>query len=324
MISRERVRRAIDRTGPDRVPILYFNADKEQSDIILIDVVRHFAGADGLTSEWGFRWDKRDLTMGQPRERIIKKWDDWESFCPPDAFDKKRFEQVSAVKESYGKDRYYLASLVLSGFTVMTFLRGFASTLEDFYINRALIEKLSDTIFTFEKNVIEQCADYGFDGVAFYDDWGTQTSLIISPELWRHFFKPQYKRQFDLARRKGLDVYFHSCGYIMDIIPDLIDIGVDMLNVSQPNLYDIQELGHNLGGTTCFVLPVSYQTTSISGTKEDIYEAVEKMVTHLGSYDGGLIGYVEAYESIGMSPENYSHCIDAFKTLGCYDTTRRT
>lgn len=65
--------------------------------------------------------------------------------------------------------------------------------------------------------------------------------FIISPSLWRDFFRPRYKHQFELAHMYGLDVYFHSCGYIYDIIPDLIDIGVDLLNLGQPNSGVIKE-----------------------------------------------------------------------------------
>lgn len=312
------VRKAIRREDPDYVPILFFNKDKDQSDIIMIDVVRHFMGEKGDLSEWGFRWERYDDTMGQPREGLIKEWSDLSGFVVPDAYDKSRFEQVDTVRKQYGSDRYYLASLVLTGFTIMSFLRGFENIMNDFYENPEEIEKLADMVFGFEEEIIKQLKEYEFNGVAFFDDWGTQTNLIISPGMWRQFFKPRYKRQFDLAHKYGMDVYFHCCGYIYDIIPDFIEIGVDMLNLSQPNLYDIEKLGKDYGGKVSFVCPVSYQTTSLFGTKEDIYADVKKLVDNLGCYNGGLIGYVEEYHSIGMSDDNYQHCIDAFRELGRY------
>jgi hypothetical protein len=117
-------------------------------------------------------------------------------------------------------------------------------------------------------------------------------------------------------------VYFHCCGQYLPIIPDLIEVGVDMLNVAQPNLYDIPELGQKFGGKVCFVCPVSYQTTSISGTREDIFEDVRLLVENLGDFNGGLIGYVEEYQSIGLSEENYQACIEAFSVLGKYPPSR--
>ena len=91
-----------------------------------------------------------------------------------------------------------------------------------------------------------------------------------------------------------------------------------MLNISQPNLFDIEELGEKYGGKVCFVCPVSYQTTSIFGTKEEIYSYVKSLVENLGRFDGGLIGYVEEYKSIGLSDENYDHCVNAFLEYGRY------
>lgn len=315
MTSRERVRRAIHFGSPDRLPILYFNKDQDDSDIILIDVVRHFMGERKDRSEWGFDWERRDETMGQPRQVLVRRWEDLDTLTVPDAYDETRFAEFARARERFGADRYFIASLVLTGFTVMSFLRGFESTLEDLYMDTEHMEQLADLVFGFEEAVIARAAEEGFDGVSFYDDWGTQETLIISPDLWRSFFKERYRRQFDFAHAHGLDVYFHSCGYIEEIIPDLIEIGVDMLNISQPNLYDMERLGALHRGNVCFVCPISYQTTSITGTRQDIFREASRLITNLAQPDGGFIGYVEEYHSIGMSDENYQSCIDAFRTV---------
>ncbi len=318
MSRKELVKRAIAMKSPDRLPLFFFNRNKDLSDIVMVDVVRHFMGEDKSLSEWGFRWDRSDETMGQPKEELIKDWSVLEKLTVPDPSLPGRFSGLETAKQEYGEDRYYIASLVLSGFTVMTFLRGFNATLEDLVLERSMVEKLADLVFGFENEVIRCAKGRGFDCIAFFDDWGTQQNLIISPDLWRDFFKPRYKEQFDLCHESGFDVYFHCCGYIYDIIPDFIEIGVDMLNISQPNLFDIGRLGKDLGGKVCFVCPVSYQTTSLSGSKDDIYKDVQTMVKHLGSHNGGLIGYIEEYHSIGMSEENYWHCVHAFQELGTY------
>ena len=129
-------------------------------------------------------------------------------------------------------------------------------------------------------------------------------------------FRPLYREQFALVHERNLYVYFHTCGQIGPLVEDLIDCGVDMLNISQPNLYDIPGLGQTYGGRVCFVCPVSYQTTSISGGPADIYRDVRRAVEHLGRFNGGLVGYVEEYGSIGMSEENYQACVAAWRELG--------
>jgi uroporphyrinogen-III decarboxylase len=311
---RDQVRAAIRMRGPDYVPLYFVNRDQEQSDLVMIDVVRHFMGERRDLSEWGFRWDRTDRTMGQPREPLLREWGDLDSLRVPDPADPARFADIAPTRERYG-ERYYVASLVLSGFTLMSFLRGFAPLLTDLYVDRAKVEKLAEVVFGFEEGIIERLPGRGVDGVSFYDDWGTQSRLIVSPALWREFFKPRYRRQFDLAHRSGLDVYFHCCGAVAELVPDLIEIGVDMLNLGQPNLFDIEELGRRFGGRVCFVCPVSYQTTSISGTPEEIRKVVRSYRDNLGRFGGGLIGYIEEYGSIGLSEENYQACVSAFREL---------
>jgi hypothetical protein len=185
---------------------------------------------------------------------------------------------VAETQVAFG-ERYYLASLVLTGFTIMSFLRGFSELLVDLVERPWEAERLADLVFGFEGEVLRQLPAHGFHGAAFYDDWGTQDSLILSPALWRRRFRPRYRRQFELGRRYA--------------------------------------------GRVCFVCPVSYQTTAISGTEEDIRREVGRLVRNLGRGGGGLIGYVEEYSSIGMSEANYRACIRAFRELGGYPLVAR-
>ncbi len=192
--------------------------------------------------------------MGQPREPLLPDWDRLANLQMPQPADPGRFSHVAGVMNQYG-ERYYLASLVLSGFTVMSLLRGFAPLLLDLSGDRPEGGELADRVLGFEEGVIRQLPAHGFHGVAFYDDWGTQESPIVSPALWRRHFRERYRRQFALAHQLGLEVYFHSCGCVREIIPDLMEIGVDMLNLSQPNLYDIAELAPPYSATDRRTLP---------------------------------------------------------------------
>jgi len=299
-------------TGPDRIPMLYVNGDLSKSDIKILDVVRQFT-AKGST--WGFDFERIDHTMGQPKKPTFKTWEEFATFTPPDPYDPERFEHVPAAMRTFG-DKYYCAGMGLSGFTLMTCMRGFADLLEDFYAEPEQVAKLADMVFGFENAVIAQLGGRGFDGAHFSDDWGSQCGLLISPELWRSFYKPRYKEQFALAHAMGLDVWFHCCGQIWDILPDLIEVGVDVLNVSQPNIFDLEKLGREFGGKTCFMCPVSYQTTSLNGTREEIFNEVKSLVENLGRFNGGFVGYMEEYHSIGLSDENYKMCEEAFREFG--------
>jgi uroporphyrinogen decarboxylase len=313
---KELLKQAIRFQGPERIPLSY-PYDWKESDIVRVEVVRNYMGPNKTLSEWGFEWQhlENDLTMGQPKEAVIKKWSDLDGYRPPNPYDPTRFDEMKRMRAELGDDKFYTANFVLSGFTVMAFLRGFSETLEDLYLERENIERLADIVFGFEEEIIKQLKPQGFDCVTFADDWGTQESLFISPKLWREVFKPRYKRQIDLIHECGLVLYLHSCGYIFDIIGDLVEIGLDVLNPGQPNINGIKKMGDAFSGKICFACPVSYQTTGISGTKEDIYREAKELADCLGNHNGGLIGIVPTdIVGLGAKPENVEYIRDAFRT----------
>lgn len=320
-ISRkEQVKKAIRIQGPAFVPLMY-GATFDDSDIVNIPVEKHFLGSGKDISEWGFHWDytDRNLTFGQPKTILLESWSDLKNYKAPDPFDKTRFEPIREARKKYGDDRYYKANFALSGLCVMTMLRGFGNTLEDIYINRDEFEELADVVFGFEEGLILQLKENGFDAMGLCDDYGTQQSLFMNPNMWRDTIKPRLKKQIDLAHECGLDTYLHSCGYIYDIIPDLIEIGLDILNPGQPSVNGIKRIGENFGGKICFACPVSYQTTGISGTRDDIYNEIKEYIDYLGCFNGGLIGIInEDIEALGAPLENRQFIIDTFKTLGKY------
>jgi hypothetical protein len=316
-MRRNEVIKAITFNGPDRVPIYFFNRDQDQSDIVAIDIQNHFMGPDKNISEWGFTWKRLDETMGQPNSYLLADWRNLNKLDVPDPTDPQRFAAIPSFNQTY-PESFRMASLGLSGFTTMWCLRDFEKLMFDVAADPQKVHILADIVFGFEERLIAELPAFNFDAVAFFDDWGTQAGMIISPKHWRKLFKPRYEQQFKLIHDLGMYVYFHSCGQYLPIIPDLIEIGVDVLNISQPNMYDIPELGRLFGSKVCFSCPVSYQTTAISGTRAEIFADVRLLVENLGSFNGGLIGYVEEYESIGLPEENYQACVDAFKSLGKY------
>jgi uroporphyrinogen-III decarboxylase len=315
--SKELVKKAIRFQGPERIPLLN-PYDFKNSDIVSVDIVRNFIGPNNMHSEWGFEWEhlENDLRMGQPKEAIIKKWSDLDGYRAPDPRDPARFDAMRQARAEFGDDKYYRANFVISGFTIMAFLRGFSQSLEDMYLERENLERLADIVFGFEEEVIKLLKPQGFDIVGLADDWGNQKSMFISPKLWREIFKPRYKRQFELAHDCGLDVYFHCCGYIFDIIPDFIEIGLDVLNPGQPGLNGIKKMGDAFSGKLCFSCPVSYQTTGISGTKEEIFAEAKELADCLGNKGGGLIGLLPTdIVGLGANPKNIDYMREAFTSI---------
>ncbi len=318
MTSREQlVRQAIRFESPPRVPLWFVNADQAEGDCMVYHLsLNRQEGETTTVNEWGYRLESLgDGTMGHPTEPHVPDLDAADRLAPPPLAEEERMAAAAAFFEECG-DRYRLASLDLSGFTAYALLRGFENSMEDFLLAPEPFGKLMDLIVEWECELTTMAARHGFHGIHFADDWGTQSGLMIAPDLWRKLFKPRYRRQFAHARHVGLHVWFHCCGDFADIADDFHEIGVDVLNVSQPNVMDIEAVGGRLRGRQCFLMPISYQTVSIQGTPEEIYAEAQRLYDLLGTEAGGFIGYVEEYSCMGMSEENYRACAEAFRRLG--------
>jgi hypothetical protein len=318
---KERVQRAIKFRQPDRIPIVFWNRDQTSGDVMLYHLSLGAPGSgsvnawDWSVNEWGYRLEKLgDGTMGHPVEQVYHKLPRVDELHVPTLREEERMSAAPAFFEVCG-DRYRLASLDLSGFTVYTLLRGFANAMEDFLLEPEGFAAMMDRIVDFECDLIRMSARHGFHGIHFADDWGTQSGMMVSPRMWRELFKPRYARQFALAHELGLHTWYHCCGEFVAIMEDFHEIGVDVLNISQPNVNDMAEVGRRLRGRQCFMMPISYQTVSIHGTPQDIYNEAERLHRLLAVPDGGFIGYVEEYGVMGMSAENYRACGEAFRRL---------
>lgn len=318
-----RVLRAIQFQKPDLVPILFWNRDQTEGDVMIYHLTLGAPGDGSVNSwdwsvnEWGYRLEKLDDgTMGHPVAPFYVELPKSDDIITPALREEERMSEVPKFFDLCG-DRYRLASLDLSGFTVYTLLRGFENAMQDFLLEPEGFGVLMDRIIDFESSLMNMAASYGFDGIHFADDWGTQSGLMISPELWRGLFKSRYSRQFSLAHKLGLHTWFHCCGDFLPIMEDLNEIGVDVLNISQPNVNDIAEVGRRLRGRQCFMVPISYQTVSINGTPAEIHAEARRLYDHLAVPSGGFIGYVEEYSVMGMSDKNYRACGEAFLKLSC-------
>jgi uroporphyrinogen decarboxylase len=315
-ISRkETVKRAVHFQNPDYIPLRYTKSD-DKADVIIVPAERHFMGPEKDYSEWGFTWRilNKDL-FGQPSEPLIKTWDDLSKIKIPDINDPERFREFKEAKEKFGEDRYYVADLVLTGLTVATFLREFDKVMEDLYLERENIEKLLDIIFDFEASLVPLIAAQGFDCINFADDWGTQQDTIISRDLFVEIFKPRYKKLFKVVHDYGLDVYFHCCGMVYPFIQDFIDMGIDILNLGQPNVNNIKKVGQEFAGKVCFAFPVSYQSTGVHGTREEIFQEVQDIVNYCNTPKGGLIGLVlEKMTLLGATLDQSIYIREAFET----------
>ncbi len=320
MEPKELVRRAIHFGRPERPPLV-FRKDPERSDIITIGYgpPGHWQPTREGEDEWGLVWRNIIGTgLGQVVSAPLEDAPDLAGYAFPDAHAPGRYGAFEAGRARY-RERYVAGGMGLSGFTVMMLLRGFEALLTDLYAAPDFVACLADAVFAFEVGIIEEYVRRGADGVWFFDDLGTERGLMMRPDTWRAVFKPRYRAEFALAHERGLEVLFHSCGNVWEAIPELIEIGVDVLNVEQPLVFGtaeqdgIERLAEHFGGRACFCTNVDSQRTLISGTPAQIEEEVQHLVRALARPEGGLIPLADCGADHGIvPPENVRQMSEAF------------
>jgi uroporphyrinogen decarboxylase len=132
------------------------------------------------------------------------------------------------------------------------------------------------------------------------DDVATQRSLIMSPEMWRRYFKEPTRRQADLAHKYGLFTLFHSCGAVREILPDLIDIGVDGLLTFQTSAdgMDAASIARDFGGKMVFYGGIDVQQTLSFGTEAEVRREVRTLIDLFSDCGGFILSNAHNIQSI--------------------------
>ena len=268
--------------------------------------------------EWGCAWasltdyDKGEVVLG-----AIEDWSDLDAYVPPDM---GREEDYRRAAEQFAADDEHFRVGMLPGFTfnISRKLRRLGEYLCDLVCERENIDRLHTIVRSQLLTSIDRWADAGADAIGFCEDWGMQDRLMISPDMWREIFKPEFQTLTTRARDRGLKVWMHSCGLITEIVPDLIECGIDVLQFDQPRLHGIDKLAEFAGRIT-FQCPVDIQTTLQSGEADLIRAEARELVEKLGSAGGGFVaGYYWGNEAIGITPEIQDQACRAFAEYGTY------
>ena len=174
-------------------------------------------------------------------------------------------------------------------------LCGFEETLINFHYQPRLLEATIYHVETFlldlSRRVLE--ASEGLADIFFFgDDFATDRGMMMSPEHWRKFLKPTYKKIFDLAKSHGRKVWFHCCGTFREVIPDLIDMGMDVWETTQVHLpgNEPEALKREYGKDICFYGAVNTQRTLPFGTPEEVRAEVRERIRVLGNGGGYIVG----------------------------------
>jgi uroporphyrinogen decarboxylase len=186
-------------------------------------------------------------------------------------------------------DKFIIGAIGFSLYERVWIMRGIEPVLSDFLVNEPFIEELFDKIIDFNLAITKRLCMFPIDAFHYGDDWGQQEGMIFGADIWRKLFKKRLKILYDAVHSAGLPVSIHSCGDITEIIPDLIDIGVNMISPLQAEALDFRFLKKEYGKYLTFWGGVSTQKTLPYGTPADVRMEVRERIDMLGKGGGYIV-----------------------------------
>ncbi len=315
MNSKQRVRAAVRRQQPDRTPFLAFFTSEVHDKLSALyglggDALSVHLGHDMLvlvagiwrriwTDEaaqidtWGIRWHDVDYGPGRYQEILAHPLADAESLAGytfPDPLADLARAPVDDVLARYGGTHWIVGGPVGTIFESAWMLRGFDRFMEDLLVNPAFAGELLDGCMEYHLAQARRFVEKGVDMIWTGDDFGQQHGMLLSPALWRRVFKPRYQHFYAELRRLNPDIVIahHSDGNIEAIIPDFIEIGLDVLQAVQPRSMDPAKLKQLYGDRLAFWGTLDVQGTFPFGAPEDVAAEVRQRIATVGR-GGGLI-----------------------------------
>ena len=321
MTGKERVRRAVLFQYPDRIP-----RDLPEpwgSDFLHVgpDADPNWKSSVEGEDEWGCVWEKDpgDKTIGQVKVHPITDYSILPIYSFPNYNLPIRYERAKKIIQENTEEKFVLAGVPLSFIHRLEYLRGHVEGWTDPYEHPKELGILLDKMADIAIDAVKHFAAIGANGIMSCDDWGLQDRPMVSPVIFREFFKPRYTKVYRYARKCGMLTFLHSCGYIIDLLDDFIDAGLQIIQMDQQENMGIEELSRRFGGRLCFWCPVDIQQTMIKGTLEDIRIYANKLIKAFGKFNGGFIAkWYPSPDAVSHSRERIAAMSEAFVKYGDY------
>jgi len=181
------------------------------------------------------------------------------------------------------------------------------------------VERLGWMICNFLCGIVDGFAEAGMDGIFFSDDLGFSNQLIFSPEIFRDMWKPWYKKLFERIRSHDMHVIMHSCGFLWEIIPDLIDCGMQVYHY-QSSVMDTKKLVREYGKDLTFFGGIDIQKFLINSNPKEVIKGIKEMFMIL-DHDGG--GYISGPTNTIMPDTPFENIIAMYKAMEEYSDRKK-
>jgi hypothetical protein len=244
--------------------------------------------------------------QGQVVKHPIEKWEDFKDYRFPDPEDglpaegSDRLTPWNSIFEGLDRAREE-SGLVVAGmphgffFQRLYYLRGFTNLMMDFIRKSPQIYELIEMLTDYNLRLVGKFLDSGrVDVFYFGDDLGTQTRMTISPRAFREFIYSSYGKIFKHIRDRGVHIYLHSDGHVVEVLDQLIEAGVSVLNI-QDRVNGLENIAFVCKGRICIDLDIDRQHLVPFGKSDDIKRYIKHVVETLALKEGGLMLEVEIH-----------------------------
>jgi len=264
------------------------SVEKHESGTITFDLEK--VDKNTFVDEFGVTWNNTDTyetgdwgMVGHPVKNM-----DLSNYTFPDGRAPGRFRGVEEIiKQNPNRFNVLLMTGILDTAWHVTGIQDLLTgmALED----KHFINTMLDAALDFNLGVIEQVPS-GFDGIRFLEDWAGQEGLFMGLKNWRTYLKPRLKIMYAETKKKGLAVMSHSDGNITEVFPDLIEMGVDISDPTQPEVMDLAFIKKEYGKDIVLFGGLGCQSTIPLGTPEDVVREARERLELLGAGGKYLLG----------------------------------
>ena len=254
---------------------------------------------DSYTDEWGVIWKSIDYATRFGKGKYTEPFghplaDDAAiaNYHAPDPHRPELYVEAARVMREF-KDEYWIVGVTPTTiFETAWALRGYEKLMMDLALNPDLANRILDLPYEYHLTVTQKLVELGVDMIWLGDDMGAQRSMLMSPAMWRKYFKPRMANLIATLKRINprVKIAYHSDGMIYPIIPELIEIGLDVLNPIQPASIDPAKLKREFGDRLCFWGSVDLQYTLPYGTVAQVEAEIVSRLNTLGANGGLVIG----------------------------------
>ena len=269
---------------------------------------------DMVTDEFGVVWTTNRIDRGVPVGPCLTG-PELSGYRFPDPTAEYRFEHLEAWCRA--NSQHYTIVWIGDLWERAGFMCGlqrlllYVATEPDFV--QELLRRIADYILHTMDLILER---FEFDGVALSDDYGTQQSLMINPAAWRRLVKPYLAEIFAKAKSAGRTTFLHSCGNVREVIPDLIELGLDVLHPIQPEAMDASELKRRYGDRLTFCGGLGTQNVLAKSTPGQVRDEVRRLKKTMGR-GGGYILEPGITIQADVPLENILAVIEAMEPRDC-------